>query len=76
MASVEYALAQLPQVTPMLGLQGKSWTSGSAPVGLRNLGAGRTLTLLNGQRMDNDVNIIPGALIERIDIMTGGASAV
>lgn len=76
LARVEDALAQLPQVTPMLGLQGQSWTSGSAPVGLRSLGAGRTLTLLNGQRMDNDVNIIPGALIERIDIMTGGASAV
>ncbi|WP_428969772.1 TonB-dependent receptor domain-containing protein [Sphingomonas sp. Xoc002] len=76
LARVEDALAQLPQITPMLGLQGSSWTSGAAPVGLRNLGAGRTLTLLNGQRMDNDVNIVPGALIERIDIMTGGASAV
>jgi len=76
LARVEDALAQLPQVTPMLGLQGQRWDSGAAPVGLRNLGAGRTLTLLNGQRMDNDVNIIPGALIERIDIMTGGASAV
>ena len=76
LARVEDALAQLPQVTPMLGLQATSWTSGAAPVGLRNLGGGRTLTLLNGQRMDNDVNIVPGALIERIDIMTGGASAV
>ncbi|WP_448664927.1 TonB-dependent receptor domain-containing protein [Sphingomonas sp. CJ20] len=76
LARIEDALAQLPQVTPMLGLQGATWTSGSAPVGLRRLGAGRTLTLLNGQRMDNDVNIVPGALIERIDIMTGGASAV
>lgn len=76
LARVEDALAQLPQVTPMLGLQGQRWDSGSAPVGLRSLGGGRTLTLLNGQRMDNDVNIIPGALIERIDIMTGGASAV
>ena len=76
LARIEDALAQLPQVMPMLGLQGQSWTSGAAPVGLRSLGEGRTLTLLNGQRMDNDVNIIPGALIERIDIMTGGASAV
>ena len=32
------ALAQLPQVTPMLGLRGASWTSGAAPVGLRSLG--------------------------------------
>ncbi|MDR6147392.1 iron complex outermembrane receptor protein [Sphingomonas sp. SORGH_AS870] len=76
LARVEDALAQLPQITPMLGLQGSTWTSGAAPVGLRSLGAGRTLILLNGQRMDNDVNIVPGALIERIDIMTGGASAV
>ncbi|MEJ8631606.1 hypothetical protein P0F65_21200 [Sphingomonas sp. I4] len=38
LARVEDALAQLPQVTPMLGLQGQNWTSGAAPVGLRNLG--------------------------------------
>ncbi len=76
LARVEDTLSQIPQVTPMLGLQGNSWTSGRAPVNLRRLGAGRTLTLLNGQRMDNDVGIVPGALIERVDIMTGGASAV
>lgn len=76
LARIEDALAQIPQVTPMLGLQGNGWTSGRAPVGLRRLGAGRTLTLLNGQRVDNDAGLIPGALIERIDILTGGASAV
>lgn len=76
LARIEDALAEQPQVSPILGLQGTSWTSGKAPIGLRNLGPGRTLVLLNGQRMDNDVGIVPGALIERIDIMTGGASAV
>lgn len=75
-ARVEDALSQIPQITPILGLQGNGWTSGRAGINLRRLGQGRTLTLLNGQRMDNDVNIVPGALIERIDILTGGASAV
>lgn len=76
LARVEDALSQIPQITPMLGLQGNGWTSGRAGINLRRLGQGRTLTLLNGQRMDNDVGIVPGALIERIDILTGGASAV
>lgn len=76
LARVEDALSQIPQITPMLGLQGNGWSAGRASVNLRRLGAGRTLTLLNGQRADNDVNIVPGALIERIDILTGGASAV
>lgn len=75
LARIEDALSQMPQVTPMLGLQGNGITQ-RTEVNLRKLGAGRTLTLLNGQRADNDVNIIPGALVERIDILTGGASAV
>ncbi len=76
LARIEDALSQVPQITPMLGLQETGWTAGPARVSLRRLGAGRTLTLLNGQRMENDVGIVPGALIERIDILTGGASAV
>ena len=70
-------LSQMPQVTPMLGQQGSDDPRlGPNSVALRNLGPGRTLTLLNGSRIDNDVGIIPAALIERIDILTGGASAV
>ncbi|MFM8774449.1 MAG: TonB-dependent receptor plug domain-containing protein [Actinomycetota bacterium] len=49
---------------------------------LRNLGVTRTLILLDGQRMPVattfgvvDVNTIPGSLIKRVDIVTGGASA-
>ncbi len=76
LARIEDALSQIPQITPMLGLQGNGWTSGRAGINLRRLGQGRTLTLLNGQRMENDVGIVPGALIERIDVLTGGASAV
>jgi iron complex outermembrane recepter protein len=51
---------------------------------LRNLGTNRTLTLVNGKRhvagIPNtaavDVNSIPQDLIERVDVLTGGASAI
>ena len=51
LARIEDALSQIPQVTPMLGLQGNNWDSGRAGVNLRRLGQGRTLTLLNGLRI-------------------------
>lgn len=51
---------------------------------LRNLGSDRTLVLVNGRRHISgisgsaavDINTIPNALIERIDVLTGGVSAV
>ncbi|MGH6649622.1 MAG: TonB-dependent receptor plug domain-containing protein [Sphingopyxis sp.] len=51
---------------------------------LRNLGTERTLVLVNGRRHISgitgtasvDINTIPNALIERIDVLTGGVSAV
>src|SRR5439155_950098 len=49
---------------------------------LRALGANRTLVLLDGQRVIAsalngavDVNNLPSALVERVDVVTGGASA-
>ena len=52
-------------------------------VDLRGLGAGTTLTLLNGRRMSAsglgsfvDVSVLPLGAIERIDVLTDGASAV
>ncbi|WP_374295031.1 TonB-dependent receptor domain-containing protein [Sphingomonas sp.] len=75
-ARLEESLFQLPQVAPGLGAQGTGWTAGRAEINLRGLGPGRTLTLLNGQRIVNDANLIPGALVERVDLLTGGASAV
>ena len=57
-------------------------TSGMNAVNLRNIGLERTLVLVNGQRSIGsssegvvDVNTIPQALISRVDIVTGGASA-
>jgi outer membrane receptor protein involved in Fe transport len=51
---------------------------------LRNLGTSRTLVLVNGRRHVSgiegdqavDINTIPSDLIERIDVLTGGASAI
>lgn len=49
---------------------------------LRGLGANRGLVLLNGRRTAPttasgiiDINVLPGPLFERVDIVTGGASA-
>jgi outer membrane receptor protein involved in Fe transport len=58
--------------------------SGLNTVELRNLGEDRTLVLVNGRRFvagvpgsqNVDFNAIPAAFIERIDVVTGGASAV
>ena len=57
---------------------------GQAVLNLRQLGANRTLVLVDGYRHVSgvagsqavDVSTIPSALIERVDVLTGGASAV
>ncbi len=57
---------------------------GQATLNLRQLGANRTLVLVDGYRHVSgvagiqavDVATIPNALIERVDVLTGGASAV
>ena len=59
-------------------------TSGVARLDLRNLGPNRTLVLINGRRFVGstagdtsvDVNQIPADWVERVEIITGGASAV
>lgn len=59
-------------------------TTGLNLLDLRGLGTSRTLVLVNGRRhitgtpgdFDVDVNTIPSDLIERIDVITGGSSAV
>lgn len=59
-------------------------SNGENALNLRNLGANRTLVLVDGQRFVSgfsgssavDVNAIPLAMIERVDVLTGGASAI
>lgn len=72
-------IQQLPAITggvqmPNVNLGGGS---GSTLVGLRGLGASRTLILIDGQRVVNsDLNAIPTAAVERIEVLTSGASAI
>lgn len=58
---------------------------GSTRLSLRALGAARTLVLLNGRRLPNggiggdasvDLNSLPLSMIERVEVLTSGASAV
>jgi iron complex outermembrane recepter protein len=78
------ALSQLPQFRDNDQSQTGSIfsTGGSNSVNLRGLGSNRTLTLLNGRRMVSgqqtgtiDIAMIPTALIDRVEVVTGGASA-
>ncbi len=80
---VERLLDTLPQVVGTFGASSNNPGTGTATVNLRGLGAERTLVLINGRRMvaastDGvvDLNSIPPALIERVEVVTGGASAV
>lgn len=82
--NVEALLNNLPQVFADYGAQVSNGASGTATVNLRNLGADRTLVLVNGRRLPagsprlnaSDLNQIPVSLIKRVDVLTGGASAV
>jgi len=81
--NVEEFLRDLPQFSPSVGAQGNNGNDGSASVDLRNLGEERTLVLVDGKRFvpfDSqgfvDLGMIPASLIERVEVLTGGASAV
>ena len=80
---VEKILRLLPITAPSDGQNVNNGTQGAATIDLRGLGSQRNLVLMNGQRTvpfnddgEVDTSMIPTALIERIDIITGGASAV
>ena len=82
--SIENLINSMPQVAPDQGNMLSNAASGTAAVNLRGLGAARTLVLINGRRLPagdpqffpTDINGIPLPLIQRVDIYTGGASAV
>jgi outer membrane receptor protein involved in Fe transport len=81
--SVEQVLRQLPSVVPSIGAQTNNGNNGSARINLRGLGTNRNVVLLNGRRVTPrdtdavvDLNVIPIALLQRVDVLTGGASTV
>ncbi len=70
---------QLPAVTgPNINPQiNNGGGSGFSSIGLRGLGSPRTLVLINGHRyLSGDPNAIPANMIERIEVLTDGASSV
>src|SRR5436190_1588858 len=74
----------LPQVFAGQSSTVSNGASGTATLDLRNLGPARTLVLINGRRLVPgdpsvpfaDINFIPAMMIQRVDVLTGGASSV
>lgn len=80
---MEDFLNTLPQAAPDFSRTSNNPGDGTSRVNLRGLGADRTLTLLNGRRLAPsgiegaaDLNSLPAAIVERVEVVTGGTSAV
>src|SRR5688572_16955684 len=87
---VETVLNRLPQFVPAVTQfttgdvqQTVTNTVGASTVSLRGLGPNRNLVLINGRRampidprMVVDTNSIPAGAIQRVEVISGGASAV
>ena len=81
--NAEDVIRELPQALPGISPGVNNGNPGAATVNLRALDDERTLVLVDGKRFVGydsegivDINNIPTALIERVDVVTGGASAV
>ena len=81
--NAEEFINTLPQAIPGFDSTSNNPGNGTATVNLRGLGSNRTLVLVDGQRYVSangdgvvDLNSIPAALVKRVDVVTGGASAV
>ena len=81
---VEDFINVLPQAFAAQASETSNGATGTAQLNLRGLGAVRTLVLINGRRLPYgsssspaaNLDLIPTQLVERVDIVTGGASAV
>jgi iron complex outermembrane receptor protein len=80
----EDLINSLPQAFAAQGGNIANAATGTATLNLRGLGSVRTLVLINGRRLmpgdpfspAADINAIPAAIIDRVDVLTGGASSV
>ncbi|WP_293875191.1 MULTISPECIES: TonB-dependent receptor [unclassified Sphingomonas] len=79
--NVEQIIRELPGAVPGIGSAVNNGTGGFATINLRNLGSQRNLVLLDDDRLvpaaaggTVDLNNIPTALVQRVDVLTGGAS--
>jgi len=82
--NVETLINNLPSAFADMGEAESNGATGTANVDLRDLGSKRTLVLIDGLREQPgdvtvpvpDLNFIPAALIDHVEVLTGGASAV
>ncbi len=81
---IEDLVNTLPQLSAGQTTEVSNGATGTAELDLRGIGAIRTLVLIDGRRLPYgdssrsapNVDLIPAQLVERVDILTGGASAV
>ena len=81
--NIEQVLNSLPSIETSQNANISNGSTGTASVDLRGIGTNRTLVLVNGRRMTAggaetqapDISQIPTIALERIDVLTGGASA-
>jgi len=81
--TIDTLINDLPQFVPSINQTSNNPSNGGqANINLRGLGTARTLVLLNGRRVVGsnstgvvDINIFPTALIQNVEVITGGASA-
>jgi outer membrane receptor protein involved in Fe transport len=82
--NTEDLINNLPQAFADFGAFESNGATGTATVDLRGIGNKRTLVLIDGKRIQPgdpfvavpDINFIPPTLIDRVEVLTGGASAV
>ncbi|MEJ0066200.1 MAG: TonB-dependent receptor [Caulobacteraceae bacterium] len=81
--TVETVLDQMPQFSASASSASDTANNGQVEADLRGLGNNRTLVLLDGRRMQPsgldgsvDLNTVPQALLDNVEVITGGASAV
>lgn len=81
---VEDLVNQLPSVFAAQNSSVSNGSTGTATINLRGLGTDRNLILVNGRRLPfgspidtaADVNQIPSSLVERVEVLTGGAASI
>jgi iron complex outermembrane recepter protein len=81
--NAEELIGELPGIAPGTNSSVNNGSNGTSTLNLRNIGSTRSLVLLDGTRLvpstiasQTDLNIIPVALVERVEVITGGASSV
>ncbi len=83
-ASVDTVINALPQFVPSItSTSNNPSNNGQSNIDLRGLGSNRVLVLMDGRRVvpangtgTVDLNLLPSSLIQNVEIISGGASAV